>query len=79
MNEAEHRFAFESLGAYALGAMPDAERERIGVHIADCPICAEDVAQLERGASRLVDPCRRSSRRRSCATGSWPSSRRRRR
>jgi anti-sigma-K factor RskA len=55
MNDAEHSFAFESLGAYALGALPDSERDRIAVHIEACPICAEDVSQLERGAARLVE------------------------
>src|SRR4051794_30052866 len=55
MNDTEHKLAFESLGAYALGALPDSERERIAGHIEACPICAEDVAQLERGATRLVD------------------------
>ena len=55
MNDNEHRLAYDSLGAYALGALPDAERERIAAHIETCPICAEDVAQLERGATRLVD------------------------
>ena len=55
MNDVEHRFAFESLGAYALGALPDGERERIATHIETCPICAEDVAGLESGATRLVE------------------------
>jgi anti-sigma factor RsiW len=53
--ESEHRSVFESLGAYALGALPDSEREHVAAHIADCPICAEDAASLERAATHLID------------------------
>jgi anti-sigma-K factor RskA len=55
MNEAEHRSVHESLGAYALGALSDTERERVAAHIETCPICAEDAASFERAAARLID------------------------
>ena len=55
MNESEHTTVFENLGAYALGALPDAERERVTVHLETCPICAEDAASMERAATRLID------------------------
>jgi anti-sigma-K factor RskA len=55
MSESEHRIVFESLGAFALGALPDDERTRAAAHIATCPVCAEDAAALERAATRLID------------------------
>ena len=55
MNESEHRDAFESLGAYALGALPDHERAMVAAHIETCPVCAEDARSLERAATHLID------------------------
>jgi anti-sigma-K factor RskA len=55
MSESEHHTAFESLGAYALGALPDGERAQIAAHLEHCPVCAEDAASLERAATRLID------------------------
>lgn len=55
MSESIHRSAFDSLGAYALGALPDGEREMVAAHIEECPVCAEDAASLERAATRLID------------------------
>ncbi|MDX6641585.1 MAG: hypothetical protein QOF12_2596 [Solirubrobacteraceae bacterium] len=55
MSESEHRVVFESLGAFALGALPDDERELAAAHIAICPVCAEDAAALQRAATRLID------------------------
>ncbi|MCW2991252.1 MAG: hypothetical protein JWM73_1846 [Solirubrobacterales bacterium] len=55
MSESEHTEVFDSLGAYALGALPDGERGRVAAHLATCPVCAEDAASLERAAARLID------------------------
>lgn len=55
MSESEHTTVFESLGAYALGALPDHERDQVAAHIEQCPICAEDAAALERAATHLID------------------------
>jgi anti-sigma-K factor RskA len=55
MSESEHNSVFESLGAYALGALPSGERDAVAAHIEQCPICAEDAASLERAATRLID------------------------
>jgi hypothetical protein len=36
----------ESLGAYVLGALESAEAEEVRTHLASCPTCAEEYAQL---------------------------------
>ena len=36
----------ETLGAYALGALPDAEAEAVTRHLADCPACQTVTADL---------------------------------
>lgn len=54
-NESEHTAVFDSLGAYALGALPDREREQVAAHLERCPICAEDAGALERAATHLID------------------------
>src|SRR4051794_24571411 len=55
MSETEHRIAFESLGAYALGALPEPERRMVAAHIETCPVCAEDATALQRAATGLID------------------------
>jgi len=55
MSADEHHEIFESLGAYALGALPDAEREAVAAHLETCPICAEDAASLQGAAAGLVE------------------------
>ena len=55
MNETEHNACFDSLGAYALGALPDGEREAVARHIETCPICAEDASALQRAATNLIE------------------------
>lgn len=55
MTESEHRTVFDSLGAYALGALPESERAAIAAHLETCPVCAEDAASLQRAATRLID------------------------
>jgi len=55
MTESEHRRAFDSLGAYALGALADSEREAVAAHIETCPVCAEDASAMQRAATRLID------------------------
>jgi hypothetical protein len=51
----EHQDVFESLGAFALGALPEHERTRVAAHLAECPICAEDAAALQRAATGLLE------------------------
>ena len=53
--EHEHHEVFESLGAYALGALPTHEKARIAAHLGTCPICAEDAEALERTALLLLE------------------------
>ena len=48
-----HREASEALGAYLLEALPDDEREAFEAHLADCPICQEEIAQLQIVADAL--------------------------
>ena len=55
MSEHDHSRIFESLGAYALGALPEGERAAVTAHVADCPICAEDADALQRTATRLIE------------------------
>lgn len=55
MSEQEHRAAFESLAAYALGALPESEHRAVAEHIEGCPICAEDAAGLQRAAAGLLE------------------------
>jgi anti-sigma factor RsiW len=54
VSETEHHRAFESLGAYALGALPEDERRFVAAHIEGCPICAEDAAGLQAAAATLI-------------------------
>jgi hypothetical protein len=54
-SEHEHHEVFESLGAYALGALPTHEKARIAAHLETCPVCAEDAAALERTALLLLE------------------------
>lgn len=54
MSESDHSTVFDSLGAYALGALPEGEREHVAAHIEQCPICAEDADALERAATNLI-------------------------
>lgn len=55
MSDPEHQSVFDSLGAYALGALPESERAFVAAHIESCPICAEDSSSLQRAATRLID------------------------
>lgn len=55
MSHADHAAVFESLGAYALGALPDDEHAAVSAHIESCAICAEDAAAFQRAATRLTD------------------------
>lgn len=55
MNPDDHRAFNESLGAFALGALPEAEHEAIARHVADCAVCAEDAAAMQQAAASLVE------------------------
>jgi anti-sigma factor RsiW len=46
-----------ALGAYVLGALEPAERRQVREHLADCPACAAEVAELE-GLPALLDRVR---------------------
>jgi len=43
------------VGAYALDAVDDLERARFDRHLATCPSCADEVAELRATAGRLAD------------------------
>ena len=55
MSEAEHTTIFDSLGAYALGALPEGEHAAVAAHLEHCPVCAEDARSLERAAVSLIE------------------------
>src|SRR5690348_13725591 len=44
-----------STGAYAAGALPPEEREQVEAHLAVCPACAQEVAELRATLTRLAD------------------------
>ncbi len=41
-------------GAYALGALPEAEADEFGRHLAECEACAQEVRELRETATRLA-------------------------
>jgi anti-sigma factor RsiW len=49
----EHRECSESLGAYALGALPDLEGERVRNHLADCRQCRAELEGLRAAVDAL--------------------------
>jgi anti-sigma factor RsiW len=49
----EHRECSESLGAYALGALPDLEGERVRRHLADCRQCRAELEGLRAAVDAL--------------------------
>ena len=49
----EHRECAESLGAYILGALPDAERERVQRHLEGCTECRVEFEWLRVAADAL--------------------------
>ena len=49
-----HRALRESLGAYALGQLPDDQAERVRDHVAQCERCAHDLADLAPAVQALV-------------------------
>lgn len=51
--EAPHDAVRELLGAYALGAVAPEERQRIEAHLADCPACRAELAELRSATSAL--------------------------
>jgi hypothetical protein len=51
--EQEHRECAESLGAYALGAVPEPEAALVGAHLERCARCRTELASLE-PAVRLI-------------------------
>jgi anti-sigma-K factor RskA len=44
-----------STGAYAAGALPPEEREQVEQHLAVCPACAQEVAEMRAALTRLAD------------------------
>jgi anti-sigma factor RsiW len=44
-----------STGAYAAGALPPAEREAVEQHLAACPSCAQEVAEMRAALTRMAD------------------------
>ena len=49
-----HRTLRESMGAYALGHLPDDQAERVRDHVAQCERCAHDLADLAPAVQALV-------------------------
>ncbi len=49
----DHQHWADSVGAYMLGALPDAERVEFEAHLATCPVCREDVERLRPAAEAL--------------------------
>jgi anti-sigma-K factor RskA len=43
----------DAVGSYLLGALPDDEREAFEAHLAGCPACTRDVAELQVAADAL--------------------------
>jgi anti-sigma factor RsiW len=43
----------EDVGAYVLGALEESERERFERHLADCPLCREEVERLRPAVDAL--------------------------
>lgn len=48
-----HQDIYEMLGAYALDAVTDDERDLIEAHLAVCPLCAQELAFLSEAADTL--------------------------
>ena len=44
-----------STGAYAADALPPEEREQVEAHLAVCPACAQEVAEMRAALTRLAD------------------------
>jgi anti-sigma factor RsiW len=49
-----HDDARELLGAYALDAVPPEEAEAVSAHLADCPICQEELSHYRKVAAGLA-------------------------
>lgn len=55
-----HRWSRDLLGAYALGAVDQAERQRVEAHLEGCAACRRELAQLREAAAMLPSPPRPS-------------------
>ena len=53
MNEMDCQELVEAITAYLDGTLPDAERRRFDNHLAACPHCTEDLAQMRDTVARL--------------------------
>jgi anti-sigma-K factor RskA len=51
-----HDDARELLGAYALDAVPPEEATAVSAHLADCPICQEELSEYRKVAAGLAPP-----------------------
>ena len=59
----------DTVAAYLLGALPDAERREFEAHLAELRAAAAKTSRAcASSPTRCRSPCRRSRRRRSCAT-----------
>ena len=47
MTDEAHASWAESLGAYALGALPEDERAKLERHLQECPSCRRELAELQ--------------------------------
>lgn len=52
-DDSPHGAIRELLGAYALGAVDPDERRRVEAHLAECPACRAELAELRAAASAL--------------------------
>ena len=55
-----HRWSRALLGAYALGAVDQAEARRLEAHLEGCAACRRELAQLREAAGMLPSPPRPS-------------------
>jgi hypothetical protein len=53
MTEQDHDRWSDSVGAWVLGALPDADRTAFAAHLAQCPACRDEEAELRLAANAL--------------------------
>ncbi len=54
MSDQAHRFAWDNLPAYALGALEEDERRQVEAHLRHCSLCQEELAAWQETAHKLA-------------------------